>query len=253
MPIMNRRDFGVLAGLLMFAPAAFAKDIQLSPEQAERDDIFSLAVLDMVYRDWQSSASGRGHNIGSILVDRDNKPIFWARNSVTVTGNATQHGEVRLIQAFLDCSGVGKYMTGYTIYTTLEPCAMCTGMIAMTQLDRVVYVQADPEFGHALAGLEHVHFPRLFKQGTPEKLEQKHSLERGWASYRAAHPGSAITDYLLSDEAKAIYASASGGLGGFKTSHPVNRDVLIATQDFLATVGPETFGEKMHDRCPVKV
>lgn len=250
--MMNRRDFGVLAGLLAFTPAAFAKDIRLSPEQAERDDIFSLAVLDMVYRDWQSSPDGRGHNIGSILVDRDNRPIFWARNSVTVTGNATQHGEVRLIQAFLDCSGVGKYMTGYTIYTTLEPCAMCTGMIAMTKLDRVVYVQADPEFGHALAGLEHVHFPRLFNQGTPQKLEQKQALESGWAGYRDAHPGSAITDYLLSDDAKAIYASASGELGRFKPGHAVNQDVLTQTQAFLAAVGPETFGEKMHDRCPVK-
>jgi tRNA(Arg) A34 adenosine deaminase TadA len=250
---MNRRDFGVLAGLLLFAPAALAKDIRLSPEQAERDEIFSLAVLDMVYRDWQANPNGRGHNIGSILVGSDNRPVFWARNSVTVTGNATQHGEVRLIQAFLGCSGIGKYMSGYTIYTTLEPCAMCTGMIAMTQLDRVVYVQADPEFGHALAGLEHVHFPRLFKQGTPGRLAQKQALEAGWARYRSAHPGSAITDYLYSDGARAIYASASGELGAFQTRHPANQAVLAETHDFLSAVGPETFGEKMHDRCPVKV
>jgi len=250
---MNRREFGVLAGMLMFAPAAFAEDIALSPEQAERDEIFGLAVLDMVYRDWQSSADGRGHNIGSIAVDRDGRPVFWARNSVTVTGNATQHGEVRLIQAFLNCSGVGKYMTGYTIYTTLEPCAMCTGMVAMTQVDRVVYVQADPEFGHALAGLEHVHFPRLFKQGTPEKLAQKQQLEKGWTAYRTAHPGAAITDYLLSDDARAIYASASGRLQGFEPSHPANRDVLATTLGFLGAVGPETFGEAMQARCPAKV
>ena len=85
-------------------------------EQLERDQILSLSTLTMVYKDWQSSPNGRGHNIGSILVDKDSKPVFWARNSVTVRGDATQHGEVRLIQAFLDCPGIGKYVDGYSIY-----------------------------------------------------------------------------------------------------------------------------------------
>lgn len=250
---MHRRQLGALLGSLVLAPSAFALGSGVSAQQAERDDIFSLAVLDMVYRDWQSSSNGRGHNIGSILVDSQYRPIFWARNSVTVTGNATQHGEVRLIQAFLDCQGVGKYMSGYTIYTTLEPCAMCTGMIAMTQLDRVVYVQADPEFGHALAGLKHVGFPRLFQQDTVNASVQKQKLEAGWAQYRTAHEGSAITDYLLSDGAADIYRSASADLARLEVKNPENKQVLANALDFLGGVGPETFGEKMQDRCPVNL
>ncbi|QTL03499.1 nucleoside deaminase [Aquabacter sp. L1I39] len=253
MSLMDRRTFGTLMGALAFSPAALAQEARGATAGSERDTIFSLAVLDMVYRDWQSAPNGRGHNIGSVLVDKDNRPVFWARNCVTVTNNATQHGEVRLIQAFLSCPGVGKYMTGYTIYTTLEPCAMCTGMIAMTQVDRVVFVQADPEFGHALAGLKHVHFPRLFQQATVRPLPQKQELEQGWAAYRDANKGSAITDYLLSANAKTIYGSASGDLDRFKVRNRENEAVLAATQDFLKGVGAETFGVKMQDRCPAKI
>jgi tRNA(Arg) A34 adenosine deaminase TadA len=248
---INRRDFSALMGMLVFTPAALAQESRPVSAASERDTIFSLAVLDMVYRDWQSSPDGRGHNIGSILVDKDNKPVFWARNSVTATGNATQHGEVRLIQAFLNCPGIGKYMSGYTIYTTLEPCAMCTGMIAMTKVDRAVFVQADPEFGHALAGLEHVHFPRLFKQSTVNMLGQKQELEKGWVAYRTANPGSTITDYLLTDDARQIYASASGQLDGLNIKNPENEPIRAATSAFLKTVSAETYGEAMAKRCPL--
>ncbi len=257
---IDRRTFSTLMGMMVLTPAAVGFHCQpveaaprRSPRATERDMIFSLAVLDMVYRDWQSSPGGRGHNIGSILVDKDHRPVFWARNSVTVTDNATQHGEVRLIQAFLDCPGVDKYMSGYTIYTTLEPCAMCTGMIAMTKVDRAVFVQADPEFGHALEGLKHVHFPRLFKQSTVKTLGEKRRLEKGWVAYRTAHPGSAITDYLLTEDAREIYASASGKLDGLSLRHAENEEIRKRTQAFLRTVGPETFGEAMEDRCPVRI
>lgn len=222
-----------------------------SPQQVERDEIFGLATLALIYKDWQSKPETRGHNIGSILVNKDSHPVFWARNSVKTTDNATQHGEVRLIQAYLNCKGVGKYMDGYTIYTTLEPCAMCTGMIAMTKVDRVVYVQADPEFGHALKGLKSVNFPRVFVQDSTPKLAQKLALEKGWVNYRTAHKDSAITDYLLSDNAKTIYASAMIDLNDFKVKFSENQQVLNQTLQFLnKQVGLETFGEKMLERCP---
>lgn len=219
-------------------------------EQLERDQILSLATLTMVYKDWQSSPDGRGHNIGSILVDKDSKPVFWARNSVTVRGDATQHGEVRLIQAFLDCPGIGKYVDGYSIYTTLEPCAMCTGMMAMTKLNRAVFVQADPEYGHARKALVSIKFPRIFDQTTPYQLSQKAALEKGWERYRGANKGMTITDYLLADEARGIYASAKLELSRFKVKYPVNQTLLQQTEKFLDSVTTETFGKQMLERCP---
>lgn len=243
------RQFLISLLLLATVTTVFAQTKPMNMAQKERDNIFSLAALAMVYKDWQTSRDGRGHNIGSILVNKNNMPVFWARNSVTVRSDATQHGEVRLIQSFLQCPGVGKYMDGYTIYTTLEPCAMCTGMIAMTKVDRVVYVQDDPEYGHARQALANIKFPRLFEQTSPKGLKQKTDLERDWATY-SKKKGSAITSYLLTDEARVIYAAADQDLMTYKIKYPENEGILVATQKFIRDVGPETYDRKALERCP---
>jgi tRNA(Arg) A34 adenosine deaminase TadA len=255
---MNRLNQVLLVCLCLFTtlpslavePSTVAPE-SVTPVQAEKDEILSLAVLDMIYKDWQSDKKGRGHNIGSILVDKNSTPVFWARNSIRVLNNATQHGEVRLIQAFLECPGIGNTMNGYAVYTTLEPCAMCTGMLSMTQIDRVVFVQDDPEYGHTLHALEMIKFPRLFAQATPEALEQKKALDAQWIAYRTKHPGASITDYLVTDEARQIYASAENALRHYVVKFPENQIVLTKTLDFLKGVGEETYGQKMLEKCPV--
>lgn len=232
---------------------------QPTPQQAERDKIYGLTSLAVIYKDWVSNSSGRGHNIGSVLVrNSDNVPVFYARNSVNVRHNSSQHGEVRTIQAFLDycrasTSPRPKYVDEYTVYTTLEPCAMCTGMMAMTKLTRAVFVQIDPEFGRALRGLQLVKFPRVFTQNTTPGLQQKIDLENGWVAYRRANPGSAITDYLLSDDAKSIYATAESAISNYNVIYPENAAVKDAAIAFIQTVGaagPEVFESAMAARCP---
>lgn len=243
------RYFLVLLSFILATSLASAQTKNIDLAGQEREKILSLAVLAMVYKDWQASTNGRGHNIGSILVDKNSIPVFWARNSVTVRDDGSQHGEVRLIQAFLNCPSIGKYMNGYTIYTTLEPCAMCTGMVAMTKVDGVVFVQVDPEYGHARQALANIKFPRLFQQSTPNGLKQKNELERGWSSYRAKKDSS-ITDYLITEEARKIYSSADQDLINYKVKSPENESMLLATKQFIKNVGPETFDAKMLERCP---
>jgi len=227
------------------------------PAQAERDHMLSLAVLDMVYRDWQESASRkyRGHNIGSILVDKNSNPVFWARNSVGRLDDSSQHGEVRTIQAFLQCPGIGKYADGYKIYTTLEPCAMCTGMMAMTKVSDVTYVQIDPEYGGAPEALAAIGFPRQFKAYTPVGLPQKKQLELGWSAYKSENPGpdASITDYLSSQDARLVYLSAYKDLKSFVPRYAGNDVLKINIIRFLdKTVTKETYNKTMLKRCPRK-
>jgi tRNA(Arg) A34 adenosine deaminase TadA len=217
--------------------------------------MLSLAALDMVYRDWQANKakSYRGHNIGSILADKNSKPVFWARNSVGRLDDSSQHGEVRTVQAFLECPGIGKYVDGYKIYTTLEPCAMCTGMMAMTKVADVTYVQVDPEFGGAPEALAAVGFPRRFAAYTPSGLRQKKELENGWSAFKRANPGAAtsITDYLSSTDAQAIFASAYQNLRDYVVIHPENVSLKAEIIHFLdKTVTKETYHSSMLKRCP---
>jgi tRNA(adenine34) deaminase len=47
----------------------------------------------------------------------------------------------------------GKYLVGCTLYVTLEPCVMCAGALAWSQLNRVVYGASDPKRGFQQAGI----------------------------------------------------------------------------------------------------
>jgi tRNA(Arg) A34 adenosine deaminase TadA len=93
----------------------------------------------------QRSASYKGQNIGSLLSDSEGNIIGWGFN--TNRDNSTRHGEVNLIGNFLAENPGTDLPNGGTIYTTLEPCEMCSGFIARAvrsgYLFRVIYGQRD--------------------------------------------------------------------------------------------------------------
>lgn len=212
--------------------------------QKERDHILSLLTLAFVHNDWQTASSSvRGHNIGSVLADENGMPVFWTRNSVKKLNNSSQHGEVRLATKYLSNQVETKYMPrGYTLYTTLEPCAMCTGMLSMIETQRVVFVQQDPEFGHVVDALNSIKYPRVYKVVTPNDMSQKKLLEQGYNNYKKKG-GTSITDYLLTPEAEAIYATAKNDLASYKIKHPENTAVLQAARALSYSKGAELLGE----------
>ena len=73
---------------------------------------------------------GRGHNLVETLVD------------------ATAHAEMQAITAAAQTLG-GKYLNQCTLYVTVEPCAMCAGAIAWSQVQRVVYGASDEKRGYS--------------------------------------------------------------------------------------------------------
>lgn len=83
---------------------------------------------------------GRGHNLTETLRD------------------VTAHAEMQAITAGAETLG-GKYLTGCTLYVTVEPCVMCAGAIGWSQLGRLVYGASDEKRG--------------FKRFAPEALHPK--------------------------------------------------------------------------------
>lgn len=86
-----------------------------------------------------------GQNIGSLLADKDGNIVAWGFNTNKL--NPTRHGEINLISSYLASEGAQPLPDGGTLYTTLEPCEMCSGAIHRTVRDgadfRVVYGQKD--------------------------------------------------------------------------------------------------------------
>ena len=56
------------------------------------------------------------------------------------------------------CNGLGnKYLNDCTLYVTLEPCVMCAGALAWTQIGKVVYGASDEKRGFMRFGKAVLH------------------------------------------------------------------------------------------------
>ena len=83
--------------------------------------------------------------IGCVIV-KDNKIIARNYNQKTLKNIATYHAEVLAINAA--CKKLKTwYLEECTLYTTVEPCLMCTGAIIQSRISKVVYGTNNEPFG----------------------------------------------------------------------------------------------------------
>ena len=85
--------------------------------------------------------------IGAVVVAGD-RIIGRGHNLVETLMDATAHAEMQAITAAMSTLG-GKYLSDCTLYVTVEPCVMCGGALAWSQIGRVVYGAADPKRGYS--------------------------------------------------------------------------------------------------------
>ena len=83
--------------------------------------------------------------VGALIVCQ-NKIITRAHNLTETLNDVTAHAEMQAITAAANMLG-GKYLTGCTLYITLEPCIMCAGALGWSQIDRIVYGASDEKRG----------------------------------------------------------------------------------------------------------
>lgn len=83
--------------------------------------------------------------VGCVVVCRDNI-IARAHNLTETLNDVTAHAEMQAITAAADFLA-GKYLKNCTMYITLEPCVMCSGALAWSQISRVVIGARDEQRG----------------------------------------------------------------------------------------------------------
>ena len=104
--------------------------------------------------------------VGAVVVSRQ-RIIARTHNQTELLKDITAHAEVLAITAaanYLD----SKYLTDCTLYVTLEPCPMCAGALAWSQISRIVYGAADAKRG----------FMRFGKQMLHPKTRVEYGIER---------------------------------------------------------------------------
>jgi len=83
--------------------------------------------------------------VGAIVVS-NNRIIARAHNLTERLNDVTAHAEMQAITAAANYLG-GKYLKDCTLYVTLEPCNMCAGALAWSQISRIVYGASDKKRG----------------------------------------------------------------------------------------------------------
>jgi len=107
------------------------------------DDIFYMRQAILEAR----KAFDRGEiPVGAVVVCRE-RIIARSHNLTETLNDVTAHAEMQAITAAANNLG-GKYLPDCTLYVTVEPCVMCAGAIAWSQMERLVFGAADGKRGY---------------------------------------------------------------------------------------------------------
>ena len=99
----------------------------------------------LAIREAQAALEADEIPIGAVIV-ADGRVIARAHNLTETLHDVTAHAEMLAITAAANQLG-GKYLSGCTLYVTVEPCVMCAGAIGWAQLSRLVYGCAEEKRG----------------------------------------------------------------------------------------------------------
>ena len=125
--------------------------MQEEQNQAEIDKKF----MSMAIEEAKKALKEKEVPIGAVIVC-GSRIIGRGHNLVETLCDATAHAEMQSITAAASALG-GKYLKGCTLYVTVEPCVMCAGALAWSQIERVVYGADDPKRGYSTVGKNLLH------------------------------------------------------------------------------------------------
>ncbi|MBQ4084299.1 MAG: nucleoside deaminase [Alphaproteobacteria bacterium] len=98
--------------------------------------------------------------VGAVLFETNTgKIIATAHNQTEKMNDISAHAE---ILALREGGKILKtnHFSGYSLFTTLEPCPMCAGALAWSKIDRIYFGAYDPKSGgieHGARVLNHTH------------------------------------------------------------------------------------------------
>lgn len=222
-----------------------------------------------------------GHNIACVAVDGRGEVIDFDFNHNEVFNSSVEHAESRLVRRVFSLAQIydgwatkdlepdadayyATTLNKVTIFTSLESCAQCAGIMALGTVKEIVYLQHDPgmylignilrrltspglraplpiagdEFGFEYYTQLNEGFRRFFHEvgGRPFCTGKK----KNGSAYEDKGPS--ITSFLCTDDALDVFQRAREELASitlkFPTFQPTgalsNADVLVHVRRFLA-------------------
>lgn len=109
--------------------------------------------------------------VGAVIA-ANQQIIAKAHNQTERLQDVTAHAEILAITAASDYLGT-KYLTDCTLYVTLEPCPMCAGALAWSQIGKIVFGAPDVKRGFSLIENQLLHPKTIIERGILETKSQE--------------------------------------------------------------------------------
>ena len=87
-----------------------------------------------------AEAAGRGSDypIGALMYNTKTGMVITGLNEVKHTGDSTRHAEIEVIRKTTTVTGQ-RYLEEWVLYTTHEPCPMCTAAAVWAKVGMIVF------------------------------------------------------------------------------------------------------------------
>ena len=86
---------------------------------------------------------------GALLVDKDGEIVFTNENQIYTMHDPSFHAEMGLIRRFCAETGITD-LKDYTLYSSCEPCFMCSGAMVWVNLGRLVFAASNRDLEEIL-------------------------------------------------------------------------------------------------------
>ena len=101
--------------------------------------------------------------IGAVIIDDSGILVCGEHNRIEQLNDATAHAEILALRAASKILN-RRRLTDCTLYSTVEPCAMCAGALILCRVKRLVYGVTDSKFGAVESLFNVVNNPALNHQ-----------------------------------------------------------------------------------------
>ena len=99
----------------------------------QQDEKFMAIAIQMAF----NARKAGNEPFGAILVKQD-EIVMYGENKINSFCDPTHHAEIGLIRTYCTEHNIFD-LSDYTLYTSCEPCVMCTGAMVWSKLGKVVY------------------------------------------------------------------------------------------------------------------
>jgi tRNA(Arg) A34 adenosine deaminase TadA len=128
----------------------------------EKDALFMKRAIEL-----SALAVARGNEpFGAVLVC-NGETVYENENQIYTANDPTFHAEMGLLRRFCAETKVTD-LSGYTLYSSCEPCYMCSGAMVWAKLGRLVYGASDIDLCN-LIGSEGSECSRIVFENSPVK------------------------------------------------------------------------------------